>query len=132
MNDVSLRNKVAIVTGSRRGIGKSIALALAGAGADIFACDVVLDDQMLDGVAGEIRAMGRQVAAFKVDISDRGEVEAMAGQAKSLFGRVDILVNCAGIWMPGETLVECSEENWDRVIGTNLKGTFLCCREVGR
>jgi 2-deoxy-D-gluconate 3-dehydrogenase len=131
MNDVSLRNKVAIVTGSRRGIGKSIALALAGAGADIFACDVVLDDQMLDGVAGEIRAMGRQVAAFKVDISDRGEVEAMAGQAKSLFGRVDILVNCAGIWMPGETLVECSEENWDRVIGTNLKGTFLCCREVG-
>jgi len=131
MNDGSLRNRVAIVTGSRRGIGRSIALALASAGADIFACDVVLDDQMLEGVAGEIRAMGRQTEAFKVDISDASGVEAMAAEAKSLFGRVDILVNCAGIWMPGDTLVECPEENWDRVIDTNLKGTFLCCRAVG-
>jgi len=131
MNDVSLKNKVAIVTGSRRGIGRSIALAFAQAGADILACDIVLDDQMLEGVAEEVRALGRQAATFKVDIADAHEVDAMAGQAKSLFGRVDILVNCAGVWVPGQTLVECSEENWDRVIDTNLKGTFLCCRAVG-
>ncbi len=132
MHEDSLRNKVAIVTGGRRGIGRSIALALANAGADIFACDIALDDRKLDGVAEEIRAVGRQAATFKVDIAGRAQVEAMAQQAVNVFGRIDILVNCAGVWMPGETLVECTEESWDRVIDTNLKGTFLCCQAVGK
>jgi 3-oxoacyl-[acyl-carrier protein] reductase len=127
-----LQNKVALVTGSRRGIGRAVALALSGAGADVVACDIVLDDGKLDETAEAIKALGRRSAAFKVDISDRAQVESMVEQSIRMFGRIDILVNCAGVWIPGGTLVDCSEEDWDRVIDTNLKGTYLCCRSVGR
>jgi NAD(P)-dependent dehydrogenase (short-subunit alcohol dehydrogenase family) len=132
MKEISLKNRVALVTGSRRGIGRAIALALAAAGADVVACDAVKEDGLLDGVAREIEASGARAQAIRVDISDKGEVEEMTRKASSLSGRIDILVNCAGVWLPGQTLVECSEENWDRVIDTNLKGTYLCCRSVAR
>jgi NAD(P)-dependent dehydrogenase (short-subunit alcohol dehydrogenase family) len=127
-----LEGKVALVTGGRRGIGRAIALALAGAGAGVAVADAVTDDGRLDGVAKEIGALGRDALAVKVDISRAEEVEAMTRAVLDRFGRIDILVNCAGVWIPGRTLVECPEEDWDRVIDVNLKGTFLCCRSAGR
>lgn len=132
MVNLSLKGKVAIVTGSRRGIGRAIALALAWEGADLVIADIVADDGKLDAVAAEIEKIGRKCLAVRVDISQRSDVEEMARRAIKKFGRIDILVNCAGVWVPGQTLVECPEENWDRVIDTNLKGTYFCCQAVGR
>jgi len=132
MTDIRLKGKTAIVTGGRRGIGRAIALALAGAGADVIIADIVADDGKLEEVAAEIRKMRRQCLTLKVDISSWSNVEQMARRSIEVFGRIDILVNCAGVWIPGETLLECPEEHWDRVIDTNLKGTYLCCRAVGK
>lgn len=132
MKDNRLQGKVAMVTGSRRGIGRAIALSLAGAGANLVIADVVADDGKLDAVAAEIRKTSRECLAVRVDISRRSDVEAMTRMAVSRFGRIDILVNCAGVWITGQTLIECPEENWDKVIDTNLKGTYFCCQAVGR
>jgi NAD(P)-dependent dehydrogenase (short-subunit alcohol dehydrogenase family) len=132
MRGMRMDGKTALVTGARRGIGKAIALILAEAGADAAVCDTVLDDGKLDAVSTEIAAMGRVSVPIQVDISDRAQVETMARRAMEALGRIDILVNCAGIWLPGQTLLECGEENWDKVIDTNLRGTFLCCQIVGR
>jgi NAD(P)-dependent dehydrogenase (short-subunit alcohol dehydrogenase family) len=127
-----LKNRTAIVTGSRRGIGRAVALALAGAGADLIVVDVVIEDGILDKVAAEIKKLGRECKSMKVDISWKPDVEKMVETAVKRFGRIDILVNCAGIWIPGQNLIECPEENWDRVIDTNLKGTYFCCQAVGK
>lgn len=127
-----LNNRVAVVTGARRGIGKAIAVTFAGAGADVIVCDTVVDDGRLNETADIIRKLGRESLAVQANISLRSDVEKMTRQAIDTFGKIDILVNCAGVWIPGQTLVECSDENWDAVIDTNLKGTFLCCREAGR
>ncbi len=132
MKNKDLKGKVALVTGSRRGIGKAIALALAGAGADLAVCDLVADDGLLEKTAQEVHELGRQSLALPIDISQRDQVEKTVQQVIHRFGRIDILANCAGVWIPGQTLVECPEENWDKVIDTNLKGTFLCCQAVGK
>jgi 2-deoxy-D-gluconate 3-dehydrogenase len=131
MKDNSLEGKTAIVTGARRGIGRATALAFAGAGADLLIADIVTDDGLLAGVAAEIRKLGRECLTLKVDISKKLDVEKMAAQAVKKFGKIDILANIAGVWIPGENLIDTPEENWDRVIDTNLKGTWFCCRAVG-
>jgi NAD(P)-dependent dehydrogenase (short-subunit alcohol dehydrogenase family) len=127
-----LAGRTALVTGSRRGIGKAIALALAKAGADIALCDLVVDDGLLGSAAEEIRSLGRRSLSLQADISLRTDVEKMAAAVTGYFPQIDILVNCAGVWLPGQTLIECSDENWDKVMNTNLRGTFLCCRAIGR
>jgi 3-oxoacyl-[acyl-carrier protein] reductase len=127
-----LKDGIALVTGGRRGIGRAIALALAGAGASVAVADAVTEDGRLDGVTAEIEKLDRSSLAIKADISRVDEVEAMIQAVVDKFGRIDILVNCAGVWLPGHTLVESSEEEWDRVIDVNLKGTWLCCRSTGR
>ncbi len=132
MMEMSLAQKIALVTGARRGIGRAIALTFAEAGASVVVCDAVVDDGKLQKVAEDIAYGGRQSIAVQVDIADKGQVELMTARAFEAFGRIDILVNCAGVWLPGQTLLECDEESWDKVIGTNLKGTFLCCRAVGK
>jgi NAD(P)-dependent dehydrogenase (short-subunit alcohol dehydrogenase family) len=132
MKDNCLKGRSAIVTGSRRGIGKAIAFAFAGAGADVAICDVAADDGLLDNARQELDKLGSRSLALHIDVSNRNDVETMTQQALSTFGKIDILVNCAGIWIPGETLIECSGENWNRVIDTNLKGTYLCCQAVGK
>lgn len=132
MEDLRLKGRTAIVTGGRRGIGRAIAVALAGAGADLAVADIVADDGGLERVAAEIRKMGRRCLTIRADISSKSDVKKMTQQAVRTFGRIDILVNCAGVWIPGQTLLETPEENWDKVVDTNLKGTFLCCREVGK
>jgi len=132
MRQFDLTSKTALVTGSRRGIGRSIALALAQAGADVVVCDAVVDDGKAGGVAEEIKAMGRRSLSLKVDVSKRSEVDAMVEATLASFPRIDILVNCAGVWTPGQTLLDCTEETWDRVMEPNLKGTFFCCAAVGK
>jgi len=132
MSRFDLKNKTAIVTGSRRGIGRSVALAFAQAGADVVVSDAVVNDGKLGEVAEEIRGMGRRSMSLQVDVSKRSEVDAMVGAALASFTRIDILVNCAGVWTPGQTLLDCTEETWDRVMEPNLKGTFFCCAAVGK
>jgi NAD(P)-dependent dehydrogenase (short-subunit alcohol dehydrogenase family) len=132
MREGCLEGKVAIVTGSRRGIGRSIALVLAGAGADLVVCDLITKDSKLNEVAEEIKRLGRHALALKVDVARRADVEKMVQRTVSQFGRIDILVNCAGVWIAGQTLIDCNEDNWDKVINVNLKGTYLCCHAVGK
>jgi 3-oxoacyl-[acyl-carrier protein] reductase len=132
MREGFLKGKVSIVTGSRRGIGRSIALALARAGAGLTVCDLITKDGKLNDVAEEIKKLGSHALALRVDVSRRADVERMVKRTHSQFGRIDILVNCAGIWIAGQTLLECNEDDWDKVINVNLKGTYLCCHAVGK
>jgi dehydrogenase/reductase SDR family protein 4 len=125
--DHSLAGKVALVTGARRGIGKTIALAFAEAGADVSICDVVVEDGQLDDVAGKIQGLGRRSLAFHADTSLKTEVDNLFSKMMEQFGRIDILVNNAGIGVPGR-LVDLKEEEWDRVLNINLKGYYLCAQ----
>jgi NAD(P)-dependent dehydrogenase (short-subunit alcohol dehydrogenase family) len=132
MKNDCLRGKCALVTGARRGIGKAIAVALATAGADVAICDIAVDDGLLDGARIELEKLGSKSISLAADVSRRDEVENMIRRVQGAFGRLDVLVNCAGVWIPGQTLIECSDENWDKVINTNLKGTYLCCQAAGK
>ncbi len=132
MKNDCLTGKTAIVTGARRGIGKAAALAFAGAGADLVISDIVADDGLLDSAAAEIKKMGRRCLALPTDISKQADVAEMAAQAKNFYGKIDILANIAGVWIPGQNLTDTTEENWDKVIDVNLKGTWFCCRLVAR
>lgn len=124
---MKLEDKVALVTGGGRGIGRAIALALAREGGDIIVNDV--DIERAEEVAAEIDSMGRRAKAIMADISKSEEVKKMVQEALALFGRIDIFINNAGIIKRG-SLEEHSEEDWDRVIAVNLKGTFNCVKEV--
>ncbi len=130
---LSLANKVAIVTGGRRGIGKAIALTFAEAGADVAICDSMDDGGELEAVEGGIKGFGRQALAMMVDVTRRADVQNLVKAVKEKFGGIDILVNCAGILMSKRSpVLETSDEDWDNVMGTNLKGCFICCQEVGK
>jgi len=125
----ALGGKTALVTGGGRGVGRGIALELARCG-----CDVAVNDLDLAGAeaaAAEIAALGRASLAVQADVGVASEVDAMFAEVLRRFPRLDILVNNAGIqtWKP---LVEVEEEEWDRVIRTNLKGCFLCTQRAAR
>ena len=129
---LKLEGKVAIVTGAGRdgkGIGRSIALALAGQGADIVIADFV--PEAAEAVAQDVRSLGRRAVAVKADVSKPADADAIVQKALDEFGRVDILVNNAGITRDA-LIARMSEEDWDAVIGTNLKGTFNCTKAVTR
>jgi 3-oxoacyl-[acyl-carrier protein] reductase len=132
MSNGPLNDKVALVSGARRGIGKAIALEFARAGANLAVADIVADDGGLETVVERIKGAGRRAVSIPCDISQVNQVQATVQRTVSEFGRIDILVNCAGVWIPGKTLVDCSEEAWDKVIDTNLKGTYLCCQTVAK
>jgi NAD(P)-dependent dehydrogenase (short-subunit alcohol dehydrogenase family) len=132
MKEINLTGKIALVTGSRRGIGRAIALALAQTGVDIAVSDIVGNDGLLNKVVEEITRLGLHSIAIQADIAIKSDVENMVQKTVGKFGRIDILVNCAGVWIPGQTLLECPEENWDKVIDTNLKGTYFCCQAAGK
>jgi len=127
----SLSGKVALVTGSRRGIGKTIALALAEVGANVALCDIILEDGELRNVAQEIKNLGRQSLFFRADTSQKRDVDEMVEKVDDEFGRIDILVNNAGISI-NSLLMDMSEEDWDRTLNIDLKGYYLCSQAVGR
>ena len=129
MIEVDLSDKVAIVTGSSRGIGRAIALGLAKDGANIVV-NALSNITKAREVAEEIESMGREVLVIVADVSKKEHVESMVEQTLKRFGKIDILVNNAGIVGPTVPIQELSEEDWDRVISVDLKGTFLCCRAV--
>jgi NAD(P)-dependent dehydrogenase (short-subunit alcohol dehydrogenase family) len=123
-----LKEKVAIITGGARGIGKAFTLRLAGEGARMVIADV-LDGT---GVTQEITARGGEAIAVQTDMSQGESAEAMARAAIECFGRIDILVNNAGVFanLGKKHFFEISTEEWDHVLGVNLKGMFHCCKAV--
>lgn len=124
-----LRDKVALVTGAARGIGRVIALNLAGQGADVAVVDISLADA--EAVASEIRSMGRRALAVSGSVDCAEDVEAFVGKISSEFDRIDILVNNAGITRD-TLLLRMKEEDWDAVLNVNLKGAFLCTKAVSK
>ena len=128
-DEFNLSGKVAIVTGAGRGLGYDIALALAKYGADVVVCSRTVSE--LEKVAGAVEAMGRRVMIHPLDLNNIQEIQPMVDRAVEVFGHIDILVNNAGINRP-QPAVEVTEENWDQVMNTNLKGLFFCAQAVGR
>jgi NAD(P)-dependent dehydrogenase (short-subunit alcohol dehydrogenase family) len=126
---MKLEKKVAIVTGGGQGIGRAVCLSLAREGSDVMVTDIV--SQTAKGVSEEIQAMGRHSLSFEMDVSNGNQVKEMVKTALAAFGRIDVLVNVAGIFIKSP-IEEVSEQDWDRVITVNLKGTFLCSQAVGK
>ena len=124
-----LADKVAVVTGAGRGIGRAVALAYARMGADV-AC-VSRTEENSAKVAAEVEALGRKAWALAVDVSDTAAVDAAAKEILESAGRVDILVNNAGVTRDN-LLMRMSEEEWDTVLNTNLKGAFNFTRAFSR
>jgi NAD(P)-dependent dehydrogenase (short-subunit alcohol dehydrogenase family) len=127
----SLAGRVALVTGGRQGIGRTIALALAEAGADVAICDLVVGDGRLQAVAQEIQKLGRRALTVQADTSQKADVDRMVQKVMDQYGGIDILVNNAGILIRSPIL-EMSEKDWDRLLDVDLKGYFLCAQAVGR
>jgi 2-deoxy-D-gluconate 3-dehydrogenase len=124
-----LAGRVALVTGASRGIGRAVALALAAAGADVGLAARSTGDLKL--VADEIGEFGRRGLPVALDVTDSSSVDQAVSAVVAGLGRLDVLVNNAGIVHSGPVL-ETSDDDWDRVLSTNLRGTFLCSRAAGR
>ncbi|HUI06750.1 MAG TPA: 3-oxoacyl-[acyl-carrier-protein] reductase [Verrucomicrobiae bacterium] len=124
-----LENRVAVVTGAGRGIGEAIARRLAGEGAAIAACDVMLENAQQ--VATSLAKGGTKANAYAVNVTDSQQVKEVCDKIVADFGQVDILVNNAGITRDG-LLLRMSDEDWDAVLGVNLKGAFLFTRALSR
>ena len=127
--DFSLTGRVALVTGAKRGIGRTIALTFAEAGADVVVCGRTVPD--LEKVAEEIRALGRRSLAVMTNVSVKSEVDALVDRVVQEFGTIDILVNNAVVYARGP-LVELAEEDWDTTVNIGIKGYFLCAQAAAR
>lgn len=125
---MKLLGKVAIVTGSGRGIGKTIALTFAHEGADISLAARSTD--LIEEAALEIKALGRRALIYVTDVTKVEQVESTVKRTYEEFGKIDILVNNSGIAGPTAPVHEITPEEWDETINVNLKGAFLCCRAV--
>jgi NAD(P)-dependent dehydrogenase (short-subunit alcohol dehydrogenase family) len=124
-----LKDKVALVTGAGQGIGRAIALGMAREGAQVIIND--LEEGFAQRVTQEVRDLGQRAFAIQADVGKVADIRRMFEKVRSDFGRLDVLVNNAGL--TGWTrLFEITEEKWDRVIDTNLKGTFFCSLEAAR
>ncbi len=122
---MKLRNKISIVTGGARGIGKACAIALAKEGAHVAVADVI----SMEEVVAEIESLGKQSMGIKTDVSKKQEVMNMVSRVTKRFGKIDILVNNAGTCQR-VPLEELTEELWDKDVNTIMKGTFLCTQAV--
>ncbi len=129
MLEGALEGRVAIVTGAGRGIGRALALALAEAGADVALA--ARSNGEISKVSAEVENRGRWALAIPTDVTDEAEVEGLVGRVLEELGGLDVLVNNSGV-IHSAPLTETSPEEWDRVVGTNLRGTFLCMRAAGR
>jgi len=125
----AFEGKVAVVTGAARGIGQAIAKKLAQEGADVAICD--LQAEWLAETAGIVQGFGRKALPLAVDVGDSDAVNACISEVVKVFGKVDIMVNNAGI-TKDTLLVRMSDEDWDAVLRVNLKGTFLFSRAVAK
>jgi NAD(P)-dependent dehydrogenase (short-subunit alcohol dehydrogenase family) len=124
-----LTNKVAFVTGARRGMGKAHALALAHQGAKVVVTDINVEE--CQKVVDEIAAQGGEAIAFAMDVSKAQDVDSVFAKVIKHFGRLDILVNNAGIYDP-KPVLELTEQDWDTIIDVNLKGQFLCAQRAAK
>jgi len=125
-----LSGKVALVTGAQQGIGRAIAVALARDGADV-GVNFLDDAAAAEGVAGEIRGLGRRAVTIQSDVSRAASVESMVKATVDALGPPEVLVNNAGVF-PRASFLELAEREWDLVLGVNLKGSFLCAQAVAR
>jgi len=122
-----LKEKVAIITGSARGIGQATALKFAAEGAKVVVCD--LDRKAVDQVVAEIAGQGGQAIGFTVNVTDKASIAAMVKGVTDKYGRIDVLVNNAGI-VDDAMLRKMTDDQFERVIDINLKGTYNCARAV--
>jgi 3-oxoacyl-[acyl-carrier protein] reductase len=126
---MDLKDKVAIITGARRGMGKSHALVLAKAGARVVVSDISEED--CQEVAKEIEKNGGEALAVKCDVTQKEEVNNLVKKTIERFGKVDILINNAGICQ-FKPFLELTEEEWDRTLNINLRGYFLCAQAAAK
>jgi 3-oxoacyl-[acyl-carrier protein] reductase len=126
MNSPPLSGQVAVVTGAGRGIGAAIALRLAVLGASVVPCGRTL--KLLETTAASISALGAHAQALACDVTDLASVQALAAAVKSNFGRIDILINNAGVGSFAAPLHEMTPEAWEKILSTNLRGVFYCVR----
>lgn len=129
MKRFDLTGRCAVVIGGTTGLGEAIALGLAGAGADVVASSRRKTE--VDRVAGEIEKLARKTLRLEVDVQSRASLEKLRDEVLAKFGRVDILVNCAGMTERRATL-DYPEENWLRVLDVNLNGTLRACQIFGK
>lgn len=123
--DFQVDEKVALVTGGSRGIGRICALTLANAGADV----VVVDIEELNGVVREIEKLGSRALAVQADITKFAQIDRMVDEVMNKFGRIDVLVNNAGVGFR-EPALRISEKTWDTTFDVNLKGLFFCTQKI--
>ncbi len=124
---MKLNGKVCIITGAANGIGLATARKFAREGAVVIVCDLRADQ--VDAAVQELLALGAQARGFVVDVTDRADLDAMVAKVKEAYGRVDVLINNAGITQDAR-LVKMTESQFDKVIAVNLKGTFQCTQAV--
>ena len=129
MSERVLEGKVAIVTGAGRGIGRALALALAEAGADVGLAARGAEE--IEAVADEVEAIGQRALAIPTDVTREADVDRPIEDVVEGLGGLHVLVNNSGV-IHSSPLVETGLEDWERVVATNLRGTFLCTRAAGR
>jgi 3-oxoacyl-[acyl-carrier protein] reductase len=123
-----LDGKVAIVTGGNTGIGRAVAAAYAAEGADLAVAWIARQEDV-ETLRAEVERLGRRFLAMRTDVTVEADVRAMVAAVRDRFGRIDVLVNNAGI-QRAEPIIEMAVEDWDRMMAVHLRGAFLCCREV--
>ena len=130
MSMFDLTGEKAIVTGGGQGLGREMALALAEAGADVAVAQRRVE--IAEKTADDIKQMGRDSIALQADVSKPADVQRMVDAVKKRFGKIDILINNAGIGGASPPILEVTEEQWDTMMNIHLKGTMLCSQAVGR
>ncbi len=126
---MKLKDKIALVTGSSRGVGRAVALGLAKQGANVV-INYTSNENAANEVVEAIQSMGGKAIAVKADVAQKAEVENLVNSAIDTFGRLDILVNNAGFTRPA-MMIKMTEDQWDQVVDIHLKGAFLCAQAAG-
>lgn len=127
---MKLKDKIALVTGSSRGVGRGVALGFAKEGAKVVV-NYTSNEKAANEVVGAIQSMGSKAIAVKADVAQASDVEKLVSAAIETYGRLDILVNNAGFTRPA-LMLKMTEEEWDQVVDIHLKGAFLCSQTAGR
>ena len=129
--DLELHGKTALITGSERGIGRAIALAFASAGADVVVASLPINEtaiKNMEGVADQIKNLGRKTLVVPVDVSEEQSVINLAAETEKVFPKIDILVNNAGTIILPDHILETSVADFDKMIAVNLRSLFLVCK----